>query len=547
MKRFLTLLALSTLGLGFVVLAGAQAASFTFTAAGDHGTGTKTRQSIDTVANSGSDFYLALGDLSYTAGGEQSWCTTFKAKFDDVEVLAGNHDTGESPGGDIAKYRQHCPFTLGSLTGNYGKQYYFDYPQADPLARFIMIAPGVKGSFNIDYRPAGSGYSFTRDAIDAARNRGIRWIIVGMHKNCISVGAKSCEVGVDIMRLLLDKKVDLILQSHDHNYQRSHQLSCLKTGTVQQSCIADNGSDGRYVKGKGSVILINGEFGVGLYNVSASDPEAGYFAKSDSTTWGVTRYTVSQNELRAQYLRSSGGGFADSFSITTEAAPPTPPPLTPSPGQQTYAADTFSRNVNDGWGQAEQGGTYSYSSTVASFDTNGTAGTISLDANATRAALLAGVAALNVDYSVRVAVDKTAAGGNQTVYLLARRIDNANEYRGRLRFRTDGQLMLIVEKVAGGSKSTVGSETAVPGVTQAAGTFYRVRMQVQGTTPTTIRLKSWADGQPEPSGWTYTGSDASPSLQTAGSVGMQAYLAASATNAPVLFSFDDLRVVTPGN
>ena len=61
-------LALFTL-LGSVLLlqgvATAQAGSqFTFTAAGDHGTGTRTRQSIDTVAASGSNFYLALGDLN---------------------------------------------------------------------------------------------------------------------------------------------------------------------------------------------------------------------------------------------------------------------------------------------------------------------------------------------------------------------------------------------------------------------------------------------------------------------------------------------------
>jgi Calcineurin-like phosphoesterase len=297
---------------------------FTFTAAGDHGTGPATRESIATVAQSESSFYLAMGDLSYQPGGEEEWCTTFKAAFNDVELLAGNHDTGESRGGHIDNYRVHCPYTLAasSLVGDYGKQYYFDYPQdGTPSARFIMIAPGVKGTLNIDYTRAGVGYAFTEAAIDEARERGIKWIVVGMHKNCISTGPKTCEVGRDIMNLLIQRKVDLILQGHDHNYQRSHQLRCLTVDSTNPDCISDRGDDGVYRKGAGPVILINGEFGVSHYSVSRSDSEAGYFASIDRTTFGVTKYVVTDREINATYLRSSGGDHADSFKIVDDAEP----------------------------------------------------------------------------------------------------------------------------------------------------------------------------------------------------------------------------------
>ncbi len=296
--------------------------SFSFTAAGDHEFGADSRSSMDRVAGSGSKFYLALGDLSYSAGAEDEWCSTFKSKFNDVELLAGNHDVGESSGGNIDRYRQFCPFTLGSLTGDYGKQYYFNYPQNAPLARFIMIVPGLKGSVNINYNVGGAGYIFTQNAIDSAKAAGIKWIVVGMHKNCISIGQKTCDVGTDIMNLLINKRVDVILQGHDHNYQRSHALKCIQTQTVNTSCIADNGSDGSYAKDAGSVIIINGEFGRGFYAVKATDSEAGYFAKSDSTTFGITKYTISATQLSAQYLRSGGGSFADEFVIKAGAATP---------------------------------------------------------------------------------------------------------------------------------------------------------------------------------------------------------------------------------
>ena len=297
---------------------------FAFTAAGDHGSGTAAANSIAVVAQSGSDFYLAMGDLSYQAGAEQEWCTTFKKSFNNVELIAGNHDTGESPGGHIDNYRIHCPYTLAasSLVGDYGKQYYFDYPQnGTPSARFIMITPGVMGTLNIDYTVNGEGYRFTKSAIDDGRELGIKWIIVGMHKNCISAGSKTCEVGKDIMDLLIQQKVDLILQGHDHNYQRSHQLRCLTVDSVDSDCITDRGDDGIYTKGAGPVIILNGEFGVSHYSVDASDSEADYFANSDRTTFGVTKYVVTDSEINGTYLRSGGGSYTDSFKIVDTARP----------------------------------------------------------------------------------------------------------------------------------------------------------------------------------------------------------------------------------
>jgi hypothetical protein len=295
-----------------------QPTSFVFTAAGDHDNNSNSVASMDKVKASGSNFYLALGDLSYEAGGEQAWCNMFKSRFNHVEILAGNHDVGESAGGNINNYIQYCPYTLNSiLTGSYGKQYYFDYPATNPIARFIMIAPDVAGSLNINYTTTSSaGYVFTKNAIDDAQADGIKWIIVGMHKNCISTGSKSCEIGTTIMNLLINERVDLILQSHDHNYQRSHALSCITTNTVNSACIGDSGSDNLYIKGRGPVIVINGEFGRPLYDVAWADSESGYFAAISSTSFGLSKYTVTNTQITSEYLKSSSTGtWSDTFTI----------------------------------------------------------------------------------------------------------------------------------------------------------------------------------------------------------------------------------------
>ena len=257
----------------------AQNASFSFAAGGDFGNGSSMNSTMDALAASGTNFLFALGDLSYEANTEQQWCNTVKSKIQNVAIVAGDHDVGESTGGQIANYIQNCPFTLGTVTGEYGKQYYFDYPQGAPLARFIAISPSLLGSMNSDYSLNSASYNFTRQAIDSARSSGIKWIIVGMHKNCITPGARDCEIPEDLFSMLIEKRVDLILQSHDNIYARSHTLTCHQVNSFNVACVADNGDDGVHNYGEGSVIVIAGTGGQAFSELSNSDGEKPFFTK----------------------------------------------------------------------------------------------------------------------------------------------------------------------------------------------------------------------------------------------------------------------------
>src|SRR5437879_13807051 len=100
-----------------------------------------------------------------------------------------------------------------------------------------------------------------------------------MHKVCITVGEKKCEIGVDLMNLLISKRVDLILQGHDHTYQRSKQLTCAFQNSFVSACVADAGSDDVYTTGAGAVFVIAGAFGKSFDATDTRDPEAGEFAR----------------------------------------------------------------------------------------------------------------------------------------------------------------------------------------------------------------------------------------------------------------------------
>jgi hypothetical protein len=215
-------------------------------------------------------------------------------------------------------------------------------------------------------------------------------------------------------------------------------------------------------------------------------------------------------------------------------------------GNSTYAQDAFSRTVTDGWGSADTGGSYALTGTASNFDVNGSAGTMSVPtAGGVLIAKLPGVAALDLDFVFRVTTDKLATGSNESAFFLARSISNNTEYRAQVRISTGNIVYIRATKVVSGTQTLLGTEFAVPGFTYAAGTNIWVHGQVVGTNPTTIRLKAWADGQSEPGSWQYTVTDSEPSLQVAGPVGLRAFLASGVTNAPVVFTFDDVLVTSP--
>ncbi len=313
--------------------------SFVVSVGGDYGAWNGFEESLNQIQGSGADFAIALGDLSYGGfakpgfGTEEGWCREFHAAFANVEIVAGNHDTGDTlPGeGDINRFVQYCPFTLDAqVTGEYGKQYYFDYPRVNPIARFILISPDlvfvVDNGEHYRYDIGTPRYIWTQDAIDAARAAGIPWVIVGMHKNCIGAGEHACETGPDILNLLLDRKVDLILNAHTHNYERTKQLALnadtcagMQLHVFNENCIADDGSDNLYKRGAGSVLVIAGTGGRDIASFNVDDPYAGYFAawrgnETPGMGKGVVTFTVDTN--RISMVTHFNGTYSDGFSIS---------------------------------------------------------------------------------------------------------------------------------------------------------------------------------------------------------------------------------------
>ena len=307
-------------------VAASSAQSFKFAAAGDHNQSVDTNSSLRLLASSGVNFYLALGDLSYSGiGQEAEWCDIVKSYLGPsfpFELVSGLHDDGlEAPAnqsGLIDSFANCLPDRIG-VTGIYGKEYYFDYPSSNPLARIIMVSPALNftDAGYYSYALGSPHYGWVSDRIDDARAARIPWVIVAMHKPCISAGVYGCVAGIDLMNLLIQKRVDLVLQAHDHDYQRSKQLTCASTEKFVSSCVADDGSSGSYWKTEGTIFVIAGTFGQVLYriNMPALIP---YFAKvaganTPGMGHGFVEYTVTADEIQGQ--TDFSGIISDTFRI----------------------------------------------------------------------------------------------------------------------------------------------------------------------------------------------------------------------------------------
>ena len=118
-------------------------------------------------------------------------------------------------------------------------------------------------------------------------------------------------------------------------------------------------------------------------------------------------------------------------------------------------------------------------------------------------------------------------------------------YGGKAKIASNGAVNVeIVRQASNGSETTIQAAVAA-GVTYAVGDMLNIRVQVLGTSPTTIRAKVWKVGTVEPAAWQRSVTDTTTGLQASGSVGVWAYHSSSATNAPNTVRLDELLVTAP--
>lgn len=298
-----------------------------FTASGDFSATAEASAVLEQIDELDARLHLALGDLSYgETGAEREWCDFVSERTGTAfpfQLIAGNHESDGS-NGDIDAFAECLPNRLPGLVGEYARQYYVDVPAEAPLARFVLISPGIAfrdGPWS--YEEGSERFEWTRRAIEGARDEGIPWVVVGMHKPCLTVGNYDCDPGPEIVDLLVSSGVDLVLSGHEHIYQRSVQLgvgddcASIAPDAITGACIVDEGAD--LEQGQGTVFVTVGTGGRELRDVHTDDAEAPYFAAwsgaNAEPAYGNLDVRVSETTLDARFV-AAVGSFEDRFRLT---------------------------------------------------------------------------------------------------------------------------------------------------------------------------------------------------------------------------------------
>jgi len=183
---------------------------FNFATAGDWSCNDEAKTTTDNILSINPEIVLALGDLSYGATGN-CWLDIVQPLGDKMKIVLGNHDVGEgNPSSLSVQYE---------TSYNLGKTFY-SFNQGK--VHFLILNSEIP--FDKD---SEQFYFINSDLSKSSSNSNIKWIIVAFHSPMYTSKSKHPSLTDlrDIYHPIFDKYgVDLVLQGHNHNYQRSFPL-----------------------------------------------------------------------------------------------------------------------------------------------------------------------------------------------------------------------------------------------------------------------------------------------------------------------------------
>ena len=203
-------------------------------------------------------------------------------------------------------------------------------------------------------------------------------------------------------------------------------------------------------------------------------------------------------------------------------------------------SDPMSRTLTSGLGSASVGGAYTVDRPEA-FSVGSGVARIQLTKGQARSARL-GPNILDTESTVTFSLSSVPGTGSG-VYgaLTSRRAADGSQYLVRVRVLPGGAAYLSAVRGTA-TAADVGQQVAAGSV--KAGTTYRIKTQVTGTSAVTLRAKLWQVGTTEP-GWTLTATDtAGARITSAGQSGMWWYVSGSGAN--TVATVDDFGVSSIG-
>jgi hypothetical protein len=181
---------------------------FNIAAVGDWACNDNSQNTLKNIVSKKPELIIALDDLSYQRTAE-CWFDLISSVDNITRIVRGDHDNDFR----MSQYMQHFNMSKEFYSFNNGN------------IHFLIM------STEIPYELGSEQYEFVKsDLENASTNSTIDWIITAYHQPAyISQNdCKGCSPRVTLRELyhpLFDKyNVDLVLQAHNHNYERTYPI-----------------------------------------------------------------------------------------------------------------------------------------------------------------------------------------------------------------------------------------------------------------------------------------------------------------------------------
>lgn len=236
--------------------ASVSASEFSIATAGDWGCGPDATSTLNSIVDKKPDLVVAIGDYSYETSAE-CWLNIVKPISGTTHIGIGNHDV-------ISQTLLNQYLKGFNLENPY---YSFNYQNVH-----ILII-----DTNTSLAQGSEQYNFIKsDLENAAKDSSIKWIIPVYHIPAYTTsseeqeepGSTPTEEGIilpdttvrDIYHPLFDSyEVDIVLQAHVHNYQRTYPISYNNNDPSNPTVTSTNPNT--YKDPKGPVFVIVGTGG----------------------------------------------------------------------------------------------------------------------------------------------------------------------------------------------------------------------------------------------------------------------------------------------
>ena len=277
-----------------------------FVVAGDYGCDSKTRQTIKDMVEQDTDLAFALGDLSEVKNPNCFFDIVSKLdNKDKFKIALGESDTDSNEVRSSSRFSDFVRhFDLESPF------YSFDYKNV----HFLAMSTG-KSAF-IPYAPGSAQYEFINDDLSkAANNTNVDWIIVYGYRPLYTSPTihPSTEILRETYAPLFEKYgVDLVMTSHNHNYQRSYPL-VYNVVHSREPIIKDVNASYYSMPGV-PIYVVVGTAGNNLYDFRGQAPfMVTQFRETGFLHVNITK--AEQNVLTGTFHNVGTGNYDDRFII----------------------------------------------------------------------------------------------------------------------------------------------------------------------------------------------------------------------------------------